>query len=249
MSCRFPVLRAIGDPPRRTCSAAPEYGPPGCARCARAARRYGRRSRAAPRILPPARPVSATTVISRRARPRPPPARWPSCRWSTSPAARRPAQPSAATCLAKIDLVVVVVADGGEDRAVGGQRDRAESGPLALEAADELGREVLRIGGRAAVAAGQHLAAAGDAADERAAPQPRSACSGFGRWYFRSALSMKCCWMRCSSMGTDDRHAVRRPAHGRFKPASKAARSHSIRRLRSRTTSKRQGGGFASRRR
>ena len=44
-----------------------------------------------------------------------------------------------------------------------GQRDGAEFGPLALEAADELGGEVLRVGGRAAVAAGQHLAAAGDA--------------------------------------------------------------------------------------
>ena len=43
-----------------------------------------------------------------------------------------------------------------------------EPGALALEAADELGGEVLGIGGRAAVAAGEHLAAAGDAADERA---------------------------------------------------------------------------------
>ena len=70
--------------------------------------------------------------------------------------------------LGEDDVVAVVVADRGEDRGVDGQRDRRQARPLALEAADELGREMLRVGGRAAVAAGQHLAAAGDAADERA---------------------------------------------------------------------------------
>ena len=44
----------------------------------------------------------------------------------------------------------------------------ARPGPLAFEAADELGGEVLGIGGRAAVAAGEDLAPAGDAADQRA---------------------------------------------------------------------------------
>jgi 16S rRNA (cytidine1402-2'-O)-methyltransferase len=58
------------------------------------------------------------------------------------------------------------LAIGGEDGRVGGERDGAELGPLALEAADELGREMLRVGGRAAIAAGQHLAAAGDASQD-----------------------------------------------------------------------------------
>jgi hypothetical protein len=57
------------------------------------------------------------------------------------------------------------LAIAGQDGAVGGERDGAELGPLAFEAADELGGEVLRVGGRAAVAAGQHLAAAGDAGE------------------------------------------------------------------------------------
>ena len=101
--------------------------------------------------------------------PRPPrPARWPSCRSCSSASSTSPGAPSACTCLAKTCVEVVVVADRGEDRRVGGQRDRRQPGPLALEAADELGGEVLRVAGRAAVAAGQHLAAGGDAADARA---------------------------------------------------------------------------------
>ena len=112
-------------------------------------------------------PVSATTVISR------------SCAASIaastlaelplvdSASSTSPAWPSARTCLEKMRLVVVVVGDRGEDRGVGGERDRRQLGPLALEAADELGGEMLGIGSRAAVAAGQHLAAAGDAADHR----------------------------------------------------------------------------------
>ena len=89
-------------------------------------------------------------------------------------AARRHRQQDVAGRAERLDLlgedhlVAVVVADGGEDRGVDGQRDRRQAGPLALEAADELRGEMLGVGGRAAVAAGEHLAAAGDAADQRA---------------------------------------------------------------------------------
>ena len=123
----FPVLRAVGRRRRRRCSAARGCGLPGCARCARAARRCGRRFRAAARaILPPPRPVSAITVISR------------SCAASTaastlaelplvdSASSTSPAWPSARTCLEKMLVEVVVVADRGEDRGVGGQRDRRQ---------------------------------------------------------------------------------------------------------------------------
>jgi hypothetical protein len=69
--------------------------------------------------------------------------------------------------LGEDDFVAVVVADRGEDRGVDGEGDRGEARALALEPADELGREVLGVGRRAAVAAHQDLAPAGDAADQR----------------------------------------------------------------------------------
>ena len=126
-----------------------------------------------------------------------------------------------------------------------------QPGPLALEAADELGREMLRVGGRAAVAAGQHLAAAGDAADQRAAPRRRSACSSISAaWYLRSALSKNCCWMRCSSMVTDDMTRVPRavPCAARsLTPRRTRARSHSMRSPSIATTSKRHGGSARQR--
>ena len=52
----------------------------------------------------------------------------------------------------------VVVGDRGQDRRVGGERDRRQLRALALEAADHLGGEMLRVGGGAAVAAGEDLA-------------------------------------------------------------------------------------------
>ncbi len=62
--------------------------------------------------------------------------------------------------LALEDVVVgVVVADGGEDAGVGRQRYRAECWPIHGEAGDELGDEVLGVGGGATVAADHELAA------------------------------------------------------------------------------------------
>jgi len=54
-------------------------------------------------------------------------------------------------------LVAVVVAERGEERGVGGERDRRQRLALLAEAADELGGEVLRVGGAATVAAGEDL--------------------------------------------------------------------------------------------
>src|SRR5204862_61455 len=53
----------------------------------------------------------------------------------------------------------VIVGDRGEVRAVGGERDCGERRALGFETVDELGGEMLRVGGRAAVAAGERLAA------------------------------------------------------------------------------------------
>ena len=62
---------------------------------------------------------------------------------------------------------VVVVADRREDGAVGGQRDGRQTRALALEATHQFGGEMLGVGGRAAIAAGQYLAAGRDAAQYR----------------------------------------------------------------------------------
>ncbi len=56
-------------------------------------------------------------------------------------------------------IEMVVVADRGERRGVGGERNRRKRRTLALEAVGELGGEVLGIGGRTAVAADENLAA------------------------------------------------------------------------------------------
>ena len=61
----------------------------------------------------------------------------------------------------------VVVRDGGEDRSVGGQRNRRQLRALALEAADHLGGEMLGVGRRAAVAAGEDLAVGEEARREQ----------------------------------------------------------------------------------
>ena len=56
-------------------------------------------------------------------------------------------------------LEAVVVADGGQQAAVGGQVDRRKGGAVAHEAADILGGEVGRVARAAAVAACYQLAA------------------------------------------------------------------------------------------
>ena len=59
----------------------------------------------------------------------------------------------------------VVVADGGEDGGVGGQRFGRQRRAVARQLADELGRQVLRIGRRAAVAGDVQAAAVAVAGD------------------------------------------------------------------------------------
>ena len=90
-----------------------------------------------------------------------------------------------------------------QQHAVGSQRQGRQARTFAFEAADEGGADMLRQRRAAAQAADQQLAAGGDAADQR--------LRGFGDrparlsavWYWRSALSKNCCWMRCSSMSMD----------------------------------------------
>src|SRR5690606_37007974 len=64
----------------------------------------------------------------------------------------------------------VVVADGGEDGGVGIQGDARQRQAVALEAADQLGDEVLGIGGRSAIAAGKDLAVVGQGAEQQVDP-------------------------------------------------------------------------------
>ena len=62
--------------------------------------------------------------------------------------------------LAREDLFeAVVVADGGERRGVGGQGHAGQALALGLEAAGEFGGEVLGVGGRSAIATGEHASA------------------------------------------------------------------------------------------
>ncbi len=67
-------------------------------------------------------------------------------------------------------LEAVVVADRGQRRGVGGERDGGERRAVVDEAADQLGGDVLGVGGAAAVAGEQDLAAilqaGGDAAGD-----------------------------------------------------------------------------------
>ena len=160
---------------RRTGSAARAGAPPGCARCACAARRYARRpAPSSAAILPPPLPVSATTRTPSSC------AAWIAVEHVARIAAGRDgeqhvaAAPERAHLLGEHLLVGVVVGDRGEGRAVGGERHRGERRALDLEAVEELGGEMLRVGGRAAVAAGEHLAAPLEGfGEERACPRDR----------------------------------------------------------------------------
>ena len=53
-----------------------------------------------------------------------------------------------------------IIADAGDERAVGGERDRRKRPTGFLVAADELGREMRRLGGAAAIADDQQFSAA-----------------------------------------------------------------------------------------
>ena len=54
----------------------------------------------------------------------------------------------------------VIVADGGQRRTVGGQGDGGQRGAVVVHARDEFGGDVLGVGGAAAIAGDQQLAAA-----------------------------------------------------------------------------------------
>ena len=107
---------------------------------------------------PPRRPVSATTFI-----PRSWAARTAATTFAELPlveiASRQSLRLSEREDLFREHLVIVVVVrDRGERRRVRGKRQGGKPGALALEAVEQLRREVLRIRGGAAVAAGENLA-------------------------------------------------------------------------------------------
>ena len=62
-------------------------------------------------------------------------------------------------------LVAVVVADRGEHRGVGGQREGGQARAVVGEPADQLAGQMLRVGGAAAVAGEQDLVAAAQRVD------------------------------------------------------------------------------------
>ena len=74
------------------------------------------------------------------------------------PSATSPGRPSASICRANTRSYAVVVADARQHARIGGQRDRRQRRALALKSSDELGRDVLRVRGAAAVAEQQQLA-------------------------------------------------------------------------------------------
>ena len=70
-----------------------------------------------------------------------------------------PGWPRASIWREKMLVEAEVVAAGGEDGGVGGEGDGAEGGAVVGEADDELGDEVLGVGGGASVAGDEELAA------------------------------------------------------------------------------------------
>ena len=112
------------------------------------------------RIWPPPRPVmpTVTNALSRAARSAPSTlGERPEVEMATRTS---PARTDGVDLARKQLLVAVVVADRGQDRGIGGQRKGGQPRAIVSEAADEFAREVLRIGGAAAVAGEQQLVAA-----------------------------------------------------------------------------------------
>ena len=76
------------------------------------------------------------------------------------------AGPSERLDLARENLLEAeIVAGGGERGGVGGQRDRGDGGAVGLVADGQFGREMLGVGGAAAIAEEHQLAAAADRVD------------------------------------------------------------------------------------
>ena len=69
-------------------------------------------------------------------------------------------------------VVAEVVGDAGQRRGVGRQRDRRQRRALELEAVDELGRQVLGVGGAAAVAEEEQLVTVASASRSARPPAP-----------------------------------------------------------------------------
>ena len=111
----------------------------------------------APAIAPPSRPVSATTRSAALVR------RVNRAHDVLRVARRRDREQHVGRLAERAHLLRedlderVVVGDRRQRRAVGRERDGRQAGALELEAIQELAREVLRVGGRAAVAAAQIL--------------------------------------------------------------------------------------------
>ncbi len=70
----------------------------------------------------------------------------------------------------------IIVGDGCQHRGVGGQRDRGAGGPVLFIAADDLGGDMLCIGGAAAIADDQELVARAQRRDSN-----RCCCCSTGR--------------------------------------------------------------------
>ena len=71
-----------------------------------------------------------------------------------------PLRPSAAQLALEHLVERVVVGDAGQRRAVGRQRQRGQRAPIVDEAPGEFRRQVLAVGGRAAIAAKHQFPAA-----------------------------------------------------------------------------------------
>ena len=116
---------------------------------------------------PAALPSRATTVMSRAcaaSTAASTAADWP---LALSASSTSPAWPRARTWRAKRSASLAVGGVGGGIGGVARQRDRAQLGTIALEAADELRGELRGQQPRDAGAAGQDLAAAGHAGQQR----------------------------------------------------------------------------------
>ena len=132
-------------------------------------------------------------------------------------------------------VVAIVVADRGQDRAVGGQRDRRQAGPVVVEAGDQLAGPVLRIRGAAAIAAEQQLVAgpeggdrevddAGDGGDGGCVLAPCAAASRRNRGW-RRGFRRSCRRFRADPR--DVHHPVGRQARVEEGPAAPPSRSRS----------------------
>ena len=115
---------------------------------------------AASRRAPPSPPVSAIVVRPAARAASRPASTFAERPLVEMPSATSPAPPERLDLPGEDALEAVVVGDRRDRRGVVGQRDRRQRAPLEQEAADELGGDVRGVGGAAAVAEREQLAAA-----------------------------------------------------------------------------------------